>query len=89
MRDYSPNATPGMYEEFMKTVIYNDFQGELAVRIEDARDMLEEDESNLQVTHASVRGLIACLRQMQNIFTDLMINSREDLERKEADDNDS
>ena len=84
-RDYKPRATPGMFEEFMRGVVYQDFKNEIDVRIENARDMLEAPESQLNdgITHENVRGLVISLRQMQSIFTDLMLNSAEDLEREQ------
>lgn len=83
MQDYKPKASPEMYAEFMKTVIFHDFQEELKVRIEDLRDLLEMPESELSRSHESIRGATLCIRQMFNVFNDLKQNAEEDQLRKD------
>ena len=87
MKDYKPRATPSMFDEFMKTAVYADFQEELLTRIEDFRDLLEVSEVTLTpgITHESIRGATALARQVLNIFTDLKLNAQEDLKREESD----
>ena len=87
MKDYKPRATPSMFDEFMKTAVYADFQEELLTRIEDFRDLLEVSEVTLTpgITHESIRGATALARQVLNIFIDLKLNAQEDLKREESD----
>lgn len=82
-RDYKPVCTPGMFERFLDNAIYHDFLGELSVRIEAFRDMLESPDTELHkegLTTDMVRGGIKTSRDMLHIFEDLLANAMSDQE---------
>jgi hypothetical protein len=78
LRDYTPKASPYEIETFMQTQTYKDYLGELKVRIEDLRDCLEVAESKL---FHKTQGGIAFGRLVENIFEDLLANSKMEIDK--------
>lgn len=83
-RDYSPKTPPGVLKEFIdKSVIYQDFLGEMAVRIEAMRDYYEDCDSK---QYLETRGAIKVMRMVTDIFNNLLLNAEDDQLNKENDD---
>jgi len=78
-RDYVPKASPVQFEEFMKTVMYNDFLEEIKIRIEEMRDFYETCPKD---KYLETKGALALLRVIGGIFTDLQHNAESALEPK-------
>lgn len=76
-RDYKPISNPATLREFLTGTIHKDFQGEVACRIEQLRDVLEVCRSN---TYLETRGGITLLRLVMEIFDTLLENRIADLE---------
>lgn len=79
-RDYKPRSSPGIIDEFMKSVLYGDFVAEVELRIEKLRDLLEEASSK---GFLEVQGGIRFARQVLDIFEDLKNARESDLEEEE------
>ena len=80
--DFKPKSSVRELEVFIESSVHADFVGELEVRIEDLRDVLERASSK---EFHTVQGAILLVRQFQTLFEDLMENKKSDL-RKDADD---
>ena len=82
---HKPSASIGAYDNFLDSTLYMDFRNELIARIEQMRDIYETCSSK---QYLEVRGGIAALRLLSNIFKDLRNNVIADLESatKENDD---
>lgn len=73
-RDYIPTTPPGVLKEFLEGKIHNDFLNELAVRIEQMRDLNESCDSK---AYLETRGGIKAMRLVSDIFQDLYKNAIE------------
>lgn len=84
-RDYKPIASSAAIKEFIDSLIHKDFVGEVKLRIEATRDLLEQPETLLKessyITHDMIVGKIACLREILGIFEQLLDNKIDDEER--------
>jgi len=78
VRDYSPRTSPDILKAFLEGSIHLDFLRELAIRIEQMRDVIEVADSK---TFLKDQGGIQALRLVSGIFTDLYENSVSDTER--------
>ena len=74
-------SSPGSLEQFLTGSIYKDFQMELDIRIDQLRYVLEDPEAALpHRAHDITRGGIRLLRDMKNVFNDILGNILEDRE---------
>lgn len=78
-RDYIPKANPHNYENFLNSVVYEDFLREMHLRIEDMRDFYETCDSK---KYLETRGGLAAMRLVVGIFQDLYENSKQAQEKE-------
>lgn len=65
---------------FQEGSIYNDYVNEINVRIQQLQELLEDTGLEYSGRHYDLfRGGILCLRQMKDIFNDLMRNKEDQL----------
>lgn len=87
--EYKIKSTPNQIENFLKTIVFDDYIAELEIREKESFDMLLLPEQALNdpehateiITHDMVRGRIKNLKEMKNIFADIIGMSIEDLNR--------
>lgn len=84
-------STPGMFETFLESIIWQDMCKDLDLWISDLRDILEDIEGVLTEAETNkIRGRIDALRNVKSLPQVALENITEDLEReknkKEEDD---
>ena len=83
--DYTPRSTPGQLNEFMTTIMHQDFLNEIDLRIEQMRDYYEDCN---KAEYLETRGGIKLLRMVRDIFSNLHDNAESDLESDDKENQD-
>jgi hypothetical protein len=87
MHQVLPKTSPEGIRRFMEGNLHQDFLAELTVRIEERRDALEEAEEKLQdgITHEMTRGSVITIRELKDVFGDILVDAENALMDKEKE----